>query len=171
MLGVVPGLHLTLKFRRRHRMQNDHLINTCQQFELTAPSSCIIIATGAVVPTIFLLDHQCPFRPPFQQCRREDDTRIPSNGVQRYRNWDWIDLVQEGHYDYVYVQEDYICLASCWYKPWESTCVQPDPHANRTYCRKLTCKHDEGNRNNHGDRYSGCHSDRQSGQRKEPWHR
>ena len=72
-------------------------------------------------------------------------------------------LAGSGLYDHVFVDGDEICLATCWFEPWDSQCYKWETYMGAKYCKGLNCNHDEGNRVNSGARFAAltehCRSD------------
>jgi len=125
-------------------------------------------------------DHdQCPSICKRSRCSRvdEDDLEIKSNGVQKYRDYTWNDVVEDGVFDNVYIHDDYLCYGVCWYKPWDSKCdIWGRTKNGEKICKLLNCEHDKGSKANEGDRYAGCHysrarEHRDTDGRKEPFHK
>ena len=48
-----------------------------------------------------------------------------------------------GKYDYVYTDDDWLCMATCWLQPWKATCTDSEIWLNKTYCKQLDCAHDK----------------------------
>jgi len=83
----------------------------------------------------------------------------------------WEDFSQTGLFDNVYISGDYICLASCWYQPWDAFCERSTTFLGETFCTHLNCEHDvASDSGDDGNRYSGCHPD-ENGDRKRGWHK
>eukprot|EP00873_Tetraselmis_striata_P002695 jgi/Tetstr1/422959/TSEL_013737.t1 len=74
-------------------------------------------------------------------------------------NWEKIAL--SGLWDNVYIEDDEICVATCYIDPLEATCRRRARYGGRRGCADLNCDHDDRTR------YAGCHTDH----RREPYHR
>eukprot|EP00192_Tetraselmis_astigmatica_P005060 CAMPEP_0117664356 /NCGR_PEP_ID=MMETSP0804-20121206/9172_1 /TAXON_ID=1074897 /ORGANISM="Tetraselmis astigmatica, Strain CCMP880" /LENGTH=477 /DNA_ID=CAMNT_0005471575 /DNA_START=131 /DNA_END=1564 /DNA_ORIENTATION=+ len=113
---------------------------------------------------------ECPDICRLKNCRNNRDVAIPQNGVYKYRDWDWVDLAESGKFDNVYIDGDYLCIGSCWYKPWEAKCKTETGPDGQRYCTSLDCSHDRYDADSGGNRYLGCHKDI-DGKRKKPFHK
>ena len=51
-----------------------------------------------------------------------------------------------GLYEFVYTDSRYLCISSCWEKPWKADCKEWHHYWGSKYCQKLSCKHDERDR-------------------------
>ena len=57
----------------------------------------------------------------------------------------------------MFVDEDEICLATCWFEPWDSKCYKWDTYLGAKYCKGgVDCRHDKGTKFNGGTRYASC---------------
>eukprot|EP00192_Tetraselmis_astigmatica_P008776 CAMPEP_0117676928 /NCGR_PEP_ID=MMETSP0804-20121206/16473_1 /TAXON_ID=1074897 /ORGANISM="Tetraselmis astigmatica, Strain CCMP880" /LENGTH=620 /DNA_ID=CAMNT_0005486177 /DNA_START=236 /DNA_END=2098 /DNA_ORIENTATION=- len=111
-------------------------------------------------------DLQCPFPCQLENCAGVVPTELARRGAERPGGKPtWEELAFSGLYEFVYTDGKYLCLSSCWEKPWKAECKKWHSYWGTKYCQKLSCKHDER------DRYSGCHADPATGDRKKPWHR
>eukprot|EP00192_Tetraselmis_astigmatica_P004799 CAMPEP_0117670038 /NCGR_PEP_ID=MMETSP0804-20121206/12503_1 /TAXON_ID=1074897 /ORGANISM="Tetraselmis astigmatica, Strain CCMP880" /LENGTH=473 /DNA_ID=CAMNT_0005478237 /DNA_START=52 /DNA_END=1473 /DNA_ORIENTATION=+ len=116
------------------------------------------------------LTEECPDICASESCRQNRDEKMPQNGVYNYKDWDWVDLAKSGKYDNVYIDEDYLCLGSCWYKPWDARCSSQREPGGKRFCTAMDCRHDRYDDDSDGNRYVGCHKDL-NGKRKRPFHK
>mmetsp|Transcript_15745 Transcript_15745/g.27963 ORF Transcript_15745/g.27963 Transcript_15745/m.27963 type:complete len:190 (-) Transcript_15745:86-655(-) len=107
----------------------------------------------------------CPRPCEEKRCKRVgQSSRMKRNGAKPKRPR-WEDFVESGLYEHVYVDGNYVCVSSCWQHPWKARCRKWERYDGERYCQRLTCNHDDRSR------YSGCHKDLDTGDRKLPWHK
>lgn len=99
-----------------------------------------------------------------EPCKKEncEDVRKSTKLERRFGIVvDWEEVAESGLWDNVYVEDDEVCIATCYIDPLKAKCREKARYGGREVCSVLNCDHDERTR------YAGCHTDH----RREPYHR